>query len=111
MGVIAIVGGNALAEDPVGPALIDQDDRNQAGRCDCHDGECVVGRGGIDDGQRPGRIETGYHEPREQSGKEADGSGGDGQRAQHEGQAGMPLEQAQVPHDECGTSGQETQSA
>ena len=79
MGLFAILGGNPLAENPIGPALINQYDGHQNRSCHCHDTKGVWSGGGIMNGEAPGRIEARDHEPWKEPGKEGQ-RGGDNRK-------------------------------
>ena len=91
-----ILGGDALAEDVVGPALVDQDNRHEDAGGDRHDGERVGARGRVRDRQAPGRVEARDHQAREQAGEEGDGRRDDGGGAQKE--AGLALAELHTQH-------------
>ena len=78
------VRGDPLAEHPVRPALVEQHERGEERGHPRHDGERVVGRRRVGDGQRVGRVERGHdvgvHRAEDQHDGGDDRDGGRGER-------------------------------
>ena len=78
------VGGEPLAEHPVGPALVEQHQRREERGHPGHDRQGVVGRRRVRDGQRVGRVERGHdvrvHRAEDQHDRRDDRDGGRDER-------------------------------
>lgn len=98
--MLHVVKGDALSKDPVSPALIDENHRDEAGGGDGHDGQGVGGGRGVVDGEAVRRIHLRDHEIREERRKDAhrrqdDGGGREGKRRRR-----PPREEEGVADDE-----------
>lgn len=98
--MLHVVKGDALSKDPVSPALIDENHRDEAGGGDGHDGQGVGGRSGVVDGEAVRRVHIGDHEVGKERRKDPhrrqdDGGGSEGKRRYR-----PPLEKAAVADDE-----------
>ena len=107
--MLHVVKGDAFSKDPVSPALIDENHRDEAGGGDGHDGQ-GVGRGsGVVDSEVVRRVHIGDHEIGEERRKnphrrQDDGGGGEG-----EGGNRPPRKEAAVANDEDDGGGDKKQ--